>query len=223
MNWTFGIITNGNNPSYILQICNSIHNLGIPDDKYEIRVVGGDSPNFHNVIHIPFNENQKKAWITKKKNTIFQTAKFENISIGHDYIEYKPDWYEGMLKFNSDYDVLMCRIGSKQGLRYRDHCSWYCENGQQPGPNTVNLLDYDDLSQTNKQYISGSYFCIKKDFALKHPLNERLSWGQAEDVEWSYRVRNIWNYKFNKYSTVQFLKDKDLFPYNEQRICDPIL
>jgi len=223
LQWTFGIITDGSNPSYIKRIYNSIIDLDIHKDNFEIRVVGGDSPGLENLIHIPFDESRKKAWITKKKNIIFETSKFNNISIGHDYIFYKKDWYNGFNVYGEEWDVCMCRIASKQGFRYRDHCSWYCEPGQSPGANTVNLLEYDDLSQTNKQYISGSYFCAKKDFMLRNPLQERLSWGQSEDVEWSYRVRKMWNYKFNKSSTVQFLKDKDLFPYNETRIEEEIL
>jgi hypothetical protein len=40
---------------------------------------------------------------------------------------------------------------------------------------------------------------------IKYPLNESLSWGQSEDIEWSLRVRNL-NNKFNKFSTMQHLK-----------------
>jgi hypothetical protein len=37
-------------------------------------------------------------------------------------------------------------------------------------------------------YISGAYFIIKKQIALQYPLNEKLVWGQGEDVELSQRL-----------------------------------
>ena len=57
-------------------------------------------------------------------------------------------------------------------------------------------------------YVSGAYWVATKEFMMKHPLNERLSWGEGEDVEWSYRARRDWNYKMNTKSTVQFNKPK---------------
>jgi hypothetical protein len=43
---------------------------------------------------------------------------------------------------------------------------------------------------------------------IDNPLDERRGWGQGEDVEWSFRCRNFWNYKMNSNSSVRFLKAK---------------
>ena len=45
------------------------------------------------------------------------------------------------------------------------------------------------------------------------PLNEELTWGEGEDVEWSKRVEEH-NFTFNPYSTVKLLKYKDAL-FNE--------
>jgi hypothetical protein len=41
------------------------------------------------------------------------------------------------------------------------------------------------------------------------PLNENLLWGQSEDVEWSLRIREKYDFSMNKHSSVQLLKYKD--------------
>ena len=40
-------------------------------------------------------------------------------------------------------------------------------------------------------------------------LNENLSWGEGEDVEWSHRVRKKHNFSINHFSTVKLQKHKD--------------
>ena len=40
-------------------------------------------------------------------------------------------------------------------------------------------------------------------------LNENLFWGQSEDVEWSKRIRQKYNFSINENSKVQLLKYKN--------------
>jgi hypothetical protein len=42
----------------------------------------------------------------------------------------------------------------------------------------------------------------------EHALDERWAWGQAEDVEWSDRIREIADYRMNTFSAVTMLKFK---------------
>ena len=44
---------------------------------------------------------------------------------------------------------------------------------------------------------------------LEYPLNEKLIWGQGEDVIWSMEVRKKYKFSMNKYSAVELLKYKD--------------
>ncbi len=204
MQWTFGIITNGTNPDGVDAIIDSIKRQNI-DDDYEIIIVGGpDIHNQSNVTHIEFDESLKTAWITKKKNLVFQAAKFDNVSIGHDYVAYHRDWYKRFVKFGEDWDMAMCRIESLDGSRFRDWVSFY--DGH------IRYVDYDDHSQTDKMYCSGTYFIAKKQFMLENPLDESLCWGQGEDLEHATRVRDRWRYKMNRNSSVWFLKPKDTWP-----------
>jgi hypothetical protein len=47
---------------------------------------------------------------------------------------------------------------------------------------------------------------VKKQVALDNPFNEELTHGQAEDVEWSLRVRNRYVVKCNGNSIVKHNK-----------------
>jgi hypothetical protein len=58
-------------------------------------------------------------------------------------------------------------------------------------------------------YVSGSVMIARKEFMLKNPLDENLAWGEAEDVEWSLRVRKFWNYKMFPEMSISSQKQKE--------------
>ena len=98
MEFTFGIITSGNNFKNISKIIASIENQSI--ENYEIIIVGGENIfKSEDVLHYPFDDTLKNGWITKKKNIIISKAKYENIVFMHDYIVFHKNWYKGFLKF----------------------------------------------------------------------------------------------------------------------------
>jgi hypothetical protein len=212
MQFTFGIITDGKFPKRILDFIESVKSNNIPKDKYEIIVVGGKIIAEDNLKHIPFDESTKASWITKKKNLITDNAKFENIVYLHDYIILSRDWYDGFLKFGDDWDVCMNIISNQNGGRFRD---WnLCINFIVKDAklkcmfNRDLLLPYDVENVTKFQYISGSYWVAKKSTMQKFKLDENLSWGQGEDVEWSKRLidSNV-KYVMNPFSEVRINKE----------------
>jgi hypothetical protein len=203
MKWTFGIVTIGNAEENIRRIHDSIMGQHAADD-FEIIIVGGNDMSLPKVRHLPFNESERQGWITKKKNLIAQEATHNNICLMHDYVFLYEDWYKNFEKFGDDWDVCMNSIINLDGQRFRDWitCHAWCPEGD------IIFLDYDDWNRTQQMYISGTYFCIKKKFLLENPLDEKLSWGQGEDVLWSRDMRTKWNYKCNGDSKVGLLKKK---------------
>ena len=120
MDFTFGIITDGQNDNYLNTIIDSIKNNNIPN--YEIIIVGNTNLNSNNIITIfSFDENIKKNWITKKKNIIVQNAKFENIVLLHDYIKFDKNWYNGFIIFGNNFDWCITKILNNNGERFRDY------------------------------------------------------------------------------------------------------
>jgi hypothetical protein len=213
MNITFGFITS--NTSNLLESINSIIDLGIPESNFEVIIVGGINIFSHLTFinHIDFDENIKSAWITRKKNIIVENAKFENIVMCHDYIKFEKDWYEGFLNFGNNWDWCICKIKNKDGTRYRDYTffpyyPWWNDINNKCNDKCLIPYDYPNNLKMNKFiYVSGAFYIIKKNIAIKYLLDENRIWGQGEDVILSMNLlNNNIILKCNPNSTVSFLK-----------------
>lgn len=226
MKWTFGIITDGNAGPRVVRVIRSIINE-VPDA--EIIVVGGTKDNAKleqpvcvadSTYHIPFAEDVKTAWITRKKNLIAKCASHDNVCIMHDYVALEPGWLEGYDMFGDRWLTCMNRIQNLDGTRFRDWCilhhdSWmYPPIDEQMPPETSagRLVPYDQKPDPRWQYYSGAYFCSKKSVLIEVPFDESRSWGQGEDVQWSRLIYKRYGpdvFNFNPYSIARFLKQKD--------------
>lgn len=217
MTFTFGIITTYGNENYLNKLIESIISLKI--NNYEILIVGGSNNvlrifPFSNIRHIPFNENIKKNWISRKKNIIIDEAKFENIVFLHDYILLDKDWFIGFEKFGDNFIVCTNKIFNFDNSRFRD---WTLSPNNYLKIDTIlnkslsYLLPYNEESLSRYMYISGAYWVAKKNFMTKNKLNENLTWGQGEDVDWSHMVRKNVKFKFNKHSIIYLQKQKDVY------------
>jgi hypothetical protein len=231
MNFSFGIITNGENDSFIKIIIDSIIINKIPN--YEIIIVGNTKiENSENINIFNFDEKIKEGWITKKKNIIIEKAIYENVVIVHDYVSFDKDWYAGFLKFGNNFELCITKIKNKDNTRYRDYTLFpyrvdYLDRNYSPHDinsylSTNCLLPYSfkNSINTNKYlYISGAYFVVKKYIGLTFPLDERLSHGGGEDVEWCKRLHNN-NIiiECNSYSSVSLLKYKT--PMTWEKVID---
>ena len=222
MDFTFGIITDGNSDNFIKLIIESIIRNNIPN--YEIIIVGNTCiiPNDKITIY-KFNENVKTGWITKKKNIIAFKAKYDNIVMLHDYVILTDNWYKGFLNYGNDFDWCVTKIVNNNGKRFRDYTLFpykvdYLNINYSPGDdidryfNNNCLLPYDFVNtiKTNKyMYISGAYYIIKKHIATNFLLNEELVHCKGEDVEYSKRLHeNNIIIKCNIFSSVALLKYK---------------
>lgn len=217
MDFTFGIITSGGNNDFLTKIVNDIKLLNIPN--YEILIVGGDFQ-IEGTTHIPFDESIKKSWITRKKNIITENAKYDNIVYSHDYITFDINWYKGYLEHGDNFDICMNKIINKDGTRYRDWAFWPGDVAWEKKNNITSqliirdylksfLIPYSFKNLSKLMYISGAYFVVKKRVMIETPLDERFEWGDGEDVYWSLKVREKYNFSLNENSSVHLLKYKD--------------
>jgi hypothetical protein len=209
MNFTFGIITTGNSDDNLNLIIDSIESQNI--SEYEIIIIGNSNVNRKNTFIIPFDETIKDAWITRKKNLITINSKYENVVYTHDYVLFEPGWYEGYLRFGNNFKVCMNKIVNPDNTRITDWVIWpHNENFMDDIvlPTRECLIPYDMNHLSKYMYISGTYWVAKKEVMEEFPLNESLSWGESEDVDWSKRVRNKYEFSINSYSTVKTLKYK---------------
>jgi len=228
MDITFGIITSGND-EFINKTIDSIEAEQIPN--YEVIIVGAFSGIRKNTIVIPFDLNISAVSI--KKMMIAEKAKYPILVLLHDYIRLKPGFYDGFVRFGSDWDVASCQILQRDGKRGLD---WLGLPNDSIYGNV--LLPYD-YSNPKGQYVPGNFFIVKKDFLIKYPFNVNLIWGESEDIEWSKRIfggiyncgwfRDIFKgalpdepsyeavYKMNIYSAVEYLKEKKHDPLFDEK------
>jgi len=213
MDFTFGIVTAAEMNhretlesfeiyERIKKIINTIEIQKIPN--YEIVIVGGENvySEFENLTHIPFDDKSFFGWITRKKNLITQNAKYENIVFMHDYYSLDEEWYKNMLEYGNDFKLLMNPITDINGNRYHD---WETVNVFK---NSETLLPYDVRDLTKFMYFSGGFWIAKKSVMKEFPLKESLRWGDAEDVEWSTRVKSEYKFELNINSKIKLLKPR---------------
>jgi hypothetical protein len=208
VNFSFGVCCCEENKSFQKEIIESIRQLCIP--HYEIILIGNSQYYIDEIIegkdikYILFDENINPGWITKKKNIITEQSQYENIVFMHDYIKFNADWYTGYLK-HQDFKISMNKIYNLDGKRNIDWLIYYQDLCL---PNAEQLLPYD-LEFSKIMYIPGFYWVAKRDVMIEFPLNENFFWGQAEDIEWSKRVRAKYKFSINQESTVHFMKQKE--------------
>lgn len=236
LSFTFGIVTDGYNDHYIKETIKSIEENNIPE--YEIIIVGNSSIKPTNNINIyKFDESIIKGWTTRKKNIIIENAKYDILVIMHDYIKLNNNWYEGFLKYGDNFDWCINPIVNTNGIRYRDYTLFphtvdssqyrieqspfvfdFLHATYSPGDidyyfynNCLLPYDFENNININKyMYISGAYFIIKREIALKHKLDETLSHGRGEDLEYSKRLHYYGHIiKCNPYSYVTLQKYKE--------------
>jgi len=180
---TFGIITTQHTSNYLNSVIDSIRNQRIPDNQYEILIVGNCNIVESEIIRvIPFDENQRKMWITKKKNIITDEAKFDIIVYMHDYFSLSDDWYQNFLQFGVDWDICMNRILNQNGDRLID---WMGMPDDRIYGNVTLPYDYEG---SDGMYVPGYFWIAKKSVMIEFPLDESFAWGDGEDIEWSKRV-----------------------------------
>ena len=219
MEFSFGIITDFKNESKLLNLITSIKNQNI--NNYQIILVGSVQNITNHAIYarnknidiLDFDESKKEGWITKKKNLITDNSIYENIVYLHDYLLLEENWYSGFIKFGNNFDICLNKIYNFDGSRYRDWCLSphnMKKIDKKLNLNLEYLLPYNETSFTNYMYVSGAYWVAKKTLMKRYPLNEDLTWGEGEDIEWSHRVRRKSDLKFNKFSSVKLQKEKEV-------------
>ncbi len=141
------------------------------------------------------------GWITRKKNLGARAAKYDKIVVTHDYIQLMSGWKKGFDAFGDNFEVASNVFINKDGSRHKD---WITYDHPVAGRGS---LPYH-AEATKFQYLNGAYFVAKRNFFLANPLDEKLRWGEAEDVEWSKRIREITTFRFNKNSAITYSKQK---------------
>jgi hypothetical protein len=180
--WSFGIITNGKKNKQVEDLIDSIVSQNIPN--YEIIICGDfKSDNQHIVLIDDVKiENEIRGPITIKKNKIVQQAKYENLMLLHDRYLLPNDWFQRMKNYGNYFDLLAIPNIGPNGGRVND---WGEHNGKpsQIYRETSHVLPYNTWS--DGWYSQGGLLVIKKNLYNLIKLDNRLFWGELEDIQFS--------------------------------------
>lgn len=209
--WSFIVSTDGKNRKMLAESIISIRNEIEGKCDYEIILIGNigaecgelSGSNIRLIKYIDVKMPKARGWITKKKNIAVMFSNYDKIVILHDYIKIDKGWFEGFVKFGNEFDVVCNKVKLKDGRRAND---WVCWISEQYGL-TQCCLPYD-ISIKGKQYVPGNYVVCKRKFFIEHPFDEKLKWGEGEDVKWSEEIQKYTQIVFNPNSSVSFLKEK---------------
>ena len=178
--WSFGIITDGKKNEQVNNLVNSIKEQRIPE--FEILICGPYSSSDKEIVVIDYEKNDCRGHITHKKNKIAQIAKYENLIILHDRYTFSKTWFERMKSFGNDFELLAVPNIGPLGGRVND---WPSFEGL-PSDRLISnskLLPYSSYS--NSIYMQGGLIIIKRSIYNDIKLDEKLYWGELEDILFS--------------------------------------
>lgn len=176
---SFCIITAGTRPKLLNLVIKSIQAQNI--SNYEIIVVGRHTPE-PGIIYVPAEEAADCGHLGRMRNLGVTRAQYNHIVILDDDILLTSTWYQALLDFGDNFDILTSRILLPDGTRYWDHATIDGPKGQ-------------ILLQSNEQddqyvYMSGGTAWVMKDYVARSVFwNETLKFYQKEDVDFTRKCQ----------------------------------
>lgn len=228
---TFNIITAGDADNRVQEVVDSIYHMHVRPGAYQINIVGGQTSSVvdptslagysGNLFHFPFDENERPGWITRKKNIATEHSPYEVCVYLHDYHVFDPNWYLNLVQFGLDWDVQMHQIIMQNGYRMFDWLAY-----DLPGHPRYCPIPYHRHDLVKHQYISGGYWVAKRSLMVAERQNESLGHHQAEDLDWSFRIRDKYRIRMNPSCIVRHNKphrENELQKHRMQTLNDRFL
>ncbi len=184
--WSFGIPSGGKKDHLVTELIQSIEKQKIPN--YEIIICGQ-----YQDKKILLNQNIKvlddvklkddiRIPICHKKNKIIKYAKYENLCILHDRFSLGNNWFTKMKAFGNYFDFLCLPTIDSNGNRFP--VDWMKFTFPLIKRNFRNLhIPYDKWHPD--LIIQGGVILGKKSHYLRSILDERIYWGEIEDLHFS--------------------------------------
>jgi hypothetical protein len=226
MDFSFVVCAGPNTEPNLNLMIDSIEVQHIP--QYEVIIVGEIELKRENTFRCEFNYNGHDRWTSRKHNVGAKLALYENIVFLHDYEVLHEGWYDAWKAFGNDWEVALNPIQTLEGFRHSDWCvlphDYWAACPELQGNWDVSL-PYNIRGLNAVMHVSGNYFLSKREFFLKYPYNEALSWQDGEDVEWVRRIRPVTEIKFNEDAAIRLLKPNkwapgELLPDRLKRIVE---
>jgi glycosyltransferase involved in cell wall biosynthesis len=174
--YSFCIITDGKRIPKLVKEIKSIQSLGIP--KYEILITGElpDVVPFDGCKYYPLPDAARNGRLGEMRNFLCAKAQYDILVVADDDLIFANDFYEGMIHYGNDFDVLCVKLLNADGSRYWDWATL-------GGPRGHALLDYEERDPY--QYVTGGLCIMKKWVSQKVRWDPLRGINQLEDVDFS--------------------------------------
>lgn len=187
--WSFGIVSNGENLHRIRGVIAQIESFDIPD--FEV-IVCGPSDKLQGIRAKVLDDSDLfsdlRVPIGRKKNHIAEEARKNNLLILHDRISFDEDWYQNILKLESNFDAICMPVLDEDSKKHRVN-DWLKSGDLYDFTTEGSLLDYSEFSPL--VYMNGGVICIKRHVYQAVKIRDFLNWGEMEDVDFSKRLMNL--------------------------------
>ena len=140
------------------------------------------------------SKDTKRFQIGRKKNSIFSTSQYTGVIIAHNRIRFGYRMFKYLHDF--PFEVATPQVNflkNKRLYRYMDYV--FLEHYDHGRPSRLRKLgatwvekDYLAYFKRRIPYIDGGIIIINGNAVFDPPWDQRLSWGEAEDVELSARL-----------------------------------
>lgn len=178
----FGILNNGENESRVTRLIESIEHMmagtGIP---YEVVIAGPSSFGIAGVKLLDgccYESKDVRGWITRKKNQLAMSSIYENVFLLHDRIVF-PDNFT----FNArSFPVTVYPVRAIDNRAYRVNDWESFVNGDYFDLKRFRLTPMLYSTHSDSPMVYGGAFLIRKEVLIKYQFDERLFWGESEDI-----------------------------------------
>tara|TARA_A100001015_G_scaffold214278_1_gene240503 strand:+ start:6430 stop:7527 length:1098 start_codon:yes stop_codon:yes gene_type:complete len=215
---TLGYITDGKDLKIINKTLSGLKEL-IFDGNIEVIICGPESIKT-DLVKVPnmicisdYKHNDLRPPITVKKNLIINSSSSENLILAHDRFYFDSKFFYMMISFGNQFDFYNCRrcdlnIFPIEKRVHGDYVSFNFPIDSFSGNRSFKDISYDS---TNPDiFLNGGLFIGKTKIFKKIPLNEKLFWGDLEDIHFTNEIKHNGYVIFNDFNNRCFTSTKRL-------------
>jgi hypothetical protein len=174
----------------------SIEVIVVGPQKFEVSLIDQCSDlRFKYLVYDDISSDDGRFLISKKKNFLYSHLKYQYRVISHSRIIYPENFVEELLQ--SKFDLATPMVNDESGSRYLDLIFIGSYDVSKPNPRrtlTTDLLGkkYFNLIRDRVPYIDGGIIIFDSLKFGDAPFNEKLAWGEAEDLDLCKHAASNW-------------------------------
>lgn len=208
--WSLGVLCLKTDPDYLRRMESSVVTAAQVSgmDNVEILLYSSDGIDYSRYLtqipgRVVTSLDAESDYIGRKKNAIFEAAKYSEVAIFHDRFLLSERFFDHLHWHGYRFALSAVRVRLPNGRRGLD---WAVVSSQNRVWSSGGLLPYRAYS--DYVYVPGGFTVLRKDLWSDAPWSHSLRWNEHEDVELTRRFQRQGGVVGLAKSTVVALKDR---------------